>query len=38
MNRIEFDVELITKYDVNGPRYTSYTSSFEFVNKFSSGH
>ncbi len=38
MNRIEFDVELITKYDVNGPRYTSYPTANEFVNKVSAGH
>ncbi len=38
MNRIEFDVELITKYDVNGPRYTSYPTANEFVNEFSAGH
>ena len=38
MNRLEFDVELIAKYDVNGPRYTSYPTANEFVEKFCVGH
>ena len=34
---IEFDAALISKYDVNGPRYTSYPTANEFIEGFSAG-
>lgn len=36
-NGIEFDAALISKYDVNGPRYTSYPTANEFVEGFPAG-
>jgi oxygen-independent coproporphyrinogen-3 oxidase len=38
MNGIEFDSSLISKYDVNGPRYTSYPTANEFIDGFSASH
>lgn len=32
---IEFDVELIQRYDLSGPRYTSYPTAVQFHNHFS---
>jgi oxygen-independent coproporphyrinogen-3 oxidase len=32
---IQFDPELVSKYDVNGPRYTSYPTANLFTDKFS---
>ncbi|MGH3628508.1 MAG: hypothetical protein ACRDRL_13865, partial [Sciscionella sp.] len=31
---INFDPELIRRYDVNGPRYTSYPTATQFENDF----
>ena len=40
MNTIQkdliFDPELIRKFDVNGPRYTSYPTADRFVEAFNS--
>ncbi len=38
MDGIDFDASLIGKYDINGPRYTSYPTANEFVKGFSVGH
>ncbi|HNL79157.1 MAG TPA: oxygen-independent coproporphyrinogen III oxidase, partial [Agitococcus sp.] len=32
---IEFDLELIQRYDLSGPRYTSYPTAVQFHNHFS---
>lgn len=34
-NSIEWDIELINRYDLSGPRYTSYPTAIEFSQKFS---
>jgi len=34
MKKIDFDRELIKKYDREGPRYTSYPTAPQFTNKF----
>jgi len=31
---IEFDIELIKRYDVSGPRYTSYPTAVQFTEQF----
>ena len=31
---IEFDVDLIQRYDLAGPRYTSYPTAVQFHNQF----
>ena len=31
---IEFDIELIKRYDLAGPRYTSYPTAVQFHNQF----
>ena len=31
---LEFDLELIKRYDVSGPRYTSYPTAVQFTDKF----
>ena len=33
---IEFDVDLIQRYDLAGPRYTSYPTAVQFHNQFES--
>ena len=35
MADIEFDIELIRKYDIAGPRYTSYPTAVQFNTQFS---
>ncbi|MCB1658505.1 MAG: coproporphyrinogen III oxidase, partial [Pseudomonadales bacterium] len=32
---LEFDLELIQRYDLSGPRYTSYPTAVQFHNHFS---
>jgi oxygen-independent coproporphyrinogen-3 oxidase len=34
--RVEFNTELIKRYDVAGPRYTSYPTAVQFVERFDS--
>jgi hypothetical protein len=33
-NNIEFDLELIKRYDLSGPRYTSYPTAVQFNHHF----
>ena len=35
MPLLEFDLDLIQRYDVNGPRYTSYPTAVQFTTDFS---
>ena len=34
MQDLEFDLDLIRKYDISGPRYTSYPTVFQFSDSY----